>query len=150
MMTKYPTIHEMRIAPLLHLIKTVRDLEVNIIYNNWRWFQGARDDFSWVYGLSEIEIEEFGNQYSKTKNGIINTIEHTENDKLRLKLTNEYRNFPHLDYKEFVLKTDNLPWFYIKAFKSFTTIKKTVKFKDILAEIRRTCERMLNYYENVG
>lgn len=110
---------------------------------------GARDDFSWVYGLSEVEIEDFGSQYENIREEIKNTITKTENKKLREKLSNEYEHLPTFDYKEFVLNTDNASWLFIRTFKPFMTIRKTVKFKNTLDEIRRTCERMINYYNNV-
>ena len=107
-----------------------------------------RDDFSWVYGLSEVEINDFARQYSDTKDEIKTLLNNTENEKLQAKIKSEYDSLPTLDPKEFTVDLDKATWF-LNMLRPFKTIRKSLEFKDILNEINRTCERMINYIENV-
>jgi len=81
---------ELTLAPLRHLSRSVVDLDSYLILNKLRWFVAARDEFSWVYGISEVEIRDLAQRYENSRNEIKNIIKRTENENLRDKLENEF------------------------------------------------------------
>lgn len=147
-MTTEKTDIQLNTAPLKNLRLSAMNLDSFVLFKNWRWFSDMRDDFSWVYGLSEVEIYDFSRQYISTKHEIKNIINNTENKKLKVKLELEYCTFPTLDSSEFTVDLDKKYWI-LNTFKPFKKIRKSIKFKGIINEINRTCERMINYIENV-
>ena len=140
---------ELTLAPFRNLIRSAKVLEGYIGFKKLRWFSGARDDFSWVYGVSEVEIEDFSRLYDQTRQEIKSIIERTENEKLKAKMTGEYKEFPALPCKQFTLDTNDTFWI-LKTFRPGKKIRNSIKFKRILDEIWRTCERMINYSENIA
>ena len=124
------------------------NLDNFVLFKNFRWYANMRDNFSWVYGLSEVEINDFARQYSDTKDGIKTILNNTENKKLQAKIKTEYDSLPSLDPKDFAIDLGKVSWIF-NLLRPFKTIRKSLEFKDILNEINRTCERMINYIENV-
>jgi len=148
MMTHKKTDVQLITGPLQNLRQSAANLDSFVLFKNFRWFANMRDDFSWVYGLSEVEINDFARQYSDTKDEIKTLLNNTENEKLQAKIKSEYDSLPTLDPKEFTVDLDKATWF-LNMLRPFKTIRKSLEFKDILNEINRTCERMINYIENV-
>lgn len=139
---------ELSTMPLKHLQQTASDLEKYILYKNGRLFSGWRDNFSWVFGISEVELLDFARIYDDTIDVIRNFISITENKKLKEKLEAEFKFLPTLNANEFILDINNRYWI-LKIIRPFKTIRKSLKLKGILNDISRTCERMINYIENV-
>ena len=135
-------------APLKNLRESAMRIDRFVLFNNFRWFADIRDDFSWVYGLSEVEINDFLGQYSNTKSEIKNIINNTQNEKLKAKLILENESFPSIDPTEFTVNLDKRYWI-LNILRPFKKIRKSLKFKEIINDINRTCERMTNYIENV-
>jgi hypothetical protein len=135
-------------APLKNLRESAMNIDRFVLFNNFRWFADMRDDFSWVYGLSEVEINDFLRQYNNTKSEIKNIINNTQNEKLKVKLILENESLPSIDSTEFTVNLDKRYWI-LNMLRPFKKIRKSLKFKEIINDINRTCERMINYIENV-
>jgi len=135
-------------APLKNLRESAMNIDRFVLFNNFRWFADMRDDFSWVYGLSEVEINDFLRQYNNTKSEIKNIIDNTQNEKLKVKLILENESLPSIDSTEFTVNLDKRYWI-LNMLRPFKKIRKSLKFKEIINDINRTCERMINYIENV-
>ncbi|MES2591590.1 MAG: hypothetical protein V4608_06875 [Bacteroidota bacterium] len=147
-MTQEKTDLQLITTPLRNLRQSAMNLDGFVLFINFRWFADMRDDFSWVYGISEVEINDFARQYGDTKDGIKTLLNNTENEKLRTKLKFEFESLPTLDPKEFTVDLDK-PYWILSMLRPIKTIRKSIKFKDILNEINLTYERMVNYIENV-
>src|SRR5689334_12088741 len=121
------------VSPIRHL----RELAFNL---NERVALPAkyRDNFSWVIGLSEVEITDFVTKYNTTKEEIENFISVTDNKKLKEKLQKEYKLLQQLNAKEFIVDLDKTFWLFI--IKPFKAIRKTIKFKNILRETSLICK----------
>jgi len=135
-------------APLKNLRESAMNIDRFVLFNNFRWFADMREDFSWVYGLSEVEINDFLRQYNNTKSEIKNIIDNTQNEKLKVKLILENESLPSIDSTEFTVNLDKRYWI-LNMLRPFKKIRKSLKFKEIINDINRTCERMINYIENV-
>lgn len=136
------------LAPYRQLIEYVFDIEKYVGFQNARWFMWNSDSLSWVYGLSEFEIKNFVLQFENCQQEIKRTIQNTESEKLKRKLNIEFEQIPGFDYTDYILNTDNVSWLFIKVLRPVKTLRMTMKFKNILEDIRLTTERMINYTEN--
>ncbi len=135
------------ISPLSNLIYNANELQKYLLFSNFRWFGSLYDNFSHVYGLSESEISNFSLIYENTKAEVEKKIEKIENVKLKDKLKTEFSQYPILIKSEFVVNTKNILWIIKFIFPIFFIIK-TLKFKEILAEIKITSEVIVNNLEN--
>lgn len=135
------------ISPLSNLIYNANELQKHLLFANARWFGSLYDNFSHVYGLSESEISNFGLVYENTKAEVEQKIERIENVKLKNKLKTEFNQYPIFIKSEFVVNTKNLLWITKFIFPIFPIIK-TLKFKEILTDIKITSEVLVNNLEN--
>ena len=142
--------NDLQLAPCRNMIKHVNELEKYILFSKWRRFSGQRDMFSWVYGISEVEIKDFSSRYDSSQEEIKRIVSLTDNEKLKAKLTTEFLNLPKLNYNEFILDSNNSLWKHATIFRPLRKIKKTIKFKNSIKEIKIICERMINYAENIN
>ncbi len=93
---------QLRISPLQNIRSEILDLKKFIFYHNFRWQSNWLDNFSWVYGLSEVEIIDFSRNFDNTKDEIKNIISVMESGKRKEKLTTEFSSLAILDVKEFI------------------------------------------------
>jgi hypothetical protein len=147
-MTQETTDIQLITAPLKNLSQSAMNLNSFVLFKNFRWFANMRDNYSWVYGLSEVEINDFVRQYDDTKDEIKTILSNTENEKLKAKLKLEYESLPTLNPTEFTVDLDKTLWI-LNLFRPIKRIRKSIKFKDTIIEINRICARMTNYIENV-
>lgn len=105
---------------------------------------------SWVYGVSEVEIEDFARLYESTLQEVKNTLSRMETGVLEQRLARESNQFPRINPKEFVIDTGKPFWFLAKTFRPLKTIEKSTRLRQHLQLIGATCERMISYWANAA
>lgn len=134
-------------TPYKYLLEKTIEIEKFIFYSKFRFFESMLDDFSWVYGLSEVEIKDYIQLYILTKEEILNSIERTGNIKLKTKLSEEISNLPIINLDKFIVDTNHV-FFIFKLLVPFKKIITTYQFKNNLSEIKYSAERMYNLIDN--
>jgi hypothetical protein len=135
-------------APLQNLRQTALDINKYAFSTKWRWYYSARSDYSWVLGISEVEITDFIRIYDSTKDDIKNTIDTTDNNTIKNTLYKEYRLLPALCINDFIHDKDNLIIMILNSIRLIKKIRLTLKFRDIIGKIIDSCDNMINCIEN--
>ncbi len=124
-----------------HLVNRTNELEPYIFNFKFRLFASVRDQYSWVYGLSEVEVSDYLQLYNSTKIELKNLINREVHDKLKSKLLFEYNNLPNVSKIEFNSHKGLILIPFIK-------ISKTAKFKSMMREVVISFDNVINLLEN--
>ena len=138
---------QIELSPFNFLIEKTIQLDQWIYGAKFNFLRFSNDDFTWVVGLSEVEIKDFSSIYFSTRDEIVMRLDLIGHPKLKSKLNQEFLLMSEFTFDEYLLNTNDI-FFILKPFFILRIIRKTNKFKSMLNEIKLSSEKMKNLIEN--
>ncbi|MBI1288076.1 MAG: hypothetical protein GC178_10935 [Flavobacteriales bacterium] len=105
-------------------------------FRKFRWFAGWMDDFSWVYGVSEVEIKDFSNRYNSVRQTLLTSIKQTDDRKLSIRLEREFQSLPEMQAEKFA-QTENFYFtLFLNEIRFVKKLRMTSEFNTLLDDTR--------------
>lgn len=127
---------ELLTAPYRSLLQLTETLSNAAGFRKFRWFAGWMDDFSWVYGVSEVEIKDFSNRYNSVRQTLLTSIKQTDDRKLSIRLEREFQSLPEMQAEKFA-QTENFYFtLFLNEIRFVKKLRMTSEFNTLLDDTR--------------
>jgi hypothetical protein len=135
---------EMILGSLQQLRDTTTSIRKHVWIVGWRFYNPSM--YSWVYGLSDVRLEEFITRYSGIQEELKGMIARIDDPALNKRVLQEYRNLPDLDLNELIAPQGSIlaPSMWFRFGKK---VRRTYRFWQDSDVIIRSAQSMIDSFE---